>query len=183
MFYKLYDFTHKKDGKISNRVYIELKNFDKHNRASTFTEKQSFVKKMLSNIYRDGNNYSLDDILERKIYLETKLDNKDQMLSSLALTFFTWCFCEYAIELIKNLSTPLTELIRELSPILIVATALILISYWITKFLCRQDTLYRKYNLHELELQIINAIIQKEYNYKNFVDSIVALYFKSDLDK
>lgn len=183
MFYKLYNRIHKKDGKIANRVYAELKKFDKRNPASTFAEKQSFVKEMLLKIYGDRSNYSLDDILERKKYLETKLDNKDQMLSALALTFFTWCLCEYTIELIQNSSAFLTKLVRVLIPILFVAIALILASHWIAQFLCRQDTLYRKYNLQELELMIINKIIHEEYNYDNFKDSVVDLYFKSDSDK
>ena len=87
---------------------------------------------------------------------------------------FTWGICEYISGVLNYKCNNCINLFFQS---LIPAIILIFVSPMIASYLCRQDSLYRKFNLYELEIKIINRILNKEYMTDEIEDYIVGLYF------
>lgn len=82
--------------------------------------------------------------------------------------------CEYISGVLNDKYNNYITLFLE---VVIPAIILIFVSPMIASYLCRQDSLYRKFNLYELEIKIINRILNKEYITEKMEDYIVGLYF------
>lgn len=185
MRYKIYNLFHHEDGKISNNLYRKLREIDKS--CDTFSDRYCHMKDILLSFYGDSSKYSIDDIMQRKIYLETEMENKSTCFSSLAISFFVWGLCEYIADLPRISFTSLYDFWNQVWTILqqniVPAIFLIFLSIVVAKVLCRQDTLYRKYNLIDFELKIINRILEKEYNYDGVVEDILISRDRSSGDE
>lgn len=150
---------------ITKKVEEKLEEIEKLH--ITYEEKQGNLKELLKKTYGIAEEYSIQDIIERKLYLESMLEKE----SSILIGAF--------ISIMIGLVTKIVEIVWKPNQLLgiagfgLQAIVVILMMYIIAKLLGVIDTKYRKYNLIDFELKIINKILETEYNYDGIVEDIL----------
>lgn len=141
-------------------------------RANTYTEEQKQLQVCLKKIYGDMSNYSVEDIIKRKAYLESKLDSENSILENTGLAIFVWLALEGGKQCLLAALTKSFDWSQLVVTVLAPFLALIFCIPIVISF-GRVDTKYRKYNLIDFELKIINKILETEYNYDVIVEDIL----------
>ena len=166
--------------KITDDIHKKLKKIEKD--ANTYAERQEQLRVCLKKIYGDMSSYSVEDIIRRKAYLESKLDSENSILANEGMAIFTWLALEGGKQCLLAASTKSFDWSQFFFTMLTPFLALIPCKP-IAVYLGKVDTKYRKYNLIDFELKIINRILEKEYNYDGIVDDILISRCRSSRDE
>lgn len=172
----------KKD-KITKHINGELKKLNK--KKLEFNEKQDEIYNLLIKIYgKNGKNikrninYNCDDFVKRKSYIQTCLDTENSILGALGLGVISWFSTETIYEAITQIYNGEYKCFGIMKPF-VAAIICLIISQVASWYLGRWDRLYRKYNLIDFELNIIDSILEKESNYTVNVENIVESHFST----
>ncbi len=153
-------------------------------------EKLSSVKKLdfnsakskllveVKEIYKTAN---IKDIIDRKYYLENCIDSPYVIFTSLTFSIIVWFITDSLTQLFN--STDASEIVDKniaMIKITIFAILLVLLLVWL---LTKESRLYLQYNLKDVELQIIDKILEKEYNYNGIVEDILISRDRSSRDE
>lgn len=156
---------------ITNQIGKKLKEIDRSD--ATYTQKQESLKKLLSDIYSNAENVSLQDIIKRKAYLQSRLDSQNTILGTSGLAIIVWLVLEGGRALGLCFFEDYSNSFSQIIPILIAPFWALLVCWPISHWLGRVDTKYREYNLIDFELDIINAILEEHLHYKQAVNDII----------
>lgn len=159
---------------ITSEINRKLRNIDRSDK--TYKEKQKELLSFLKQIYGNSGEYSIQDIVHRKAYLQSKLDSQNSVFVAAGLAIITWLILEIFIQIFQYASSDIA------SPPNIAAhgsaAVIAVLLFWgFSRFLGRVDTKYRKYNLIDFELSIINDILDNEYPYENARKEIINTRF------
>lgn len=162
--------------KITTIVNKKLKKIQK--KRYSYTEKQEQLKICLTKIYSDSNAYSIQDIIQRKIYLQTKLDNQNSTKGNMGLAIIVWLALEGSKQLLLVYTTVNFDRNSFFITMMVPFFALGFCSCS-SYYLGRVDRNYRTYNLIDFELSIINSILEKHFHYLKTIDDITISYIST----
>lgn len=151
-------------------------------RANTYTEEQKQLQVCLKKIYGDMSNYSVEDIIKRKAYLESKLDSENSIFANAGMAIITWFLLESGKQFCFAATTD-DYRFANLFLVIIPPFLAVIPMKGIAIYMGKTDTKYRKYNLIDFELRIINEILEKEYNYNGIVEDILISRCRSSRDE
>lgn len=166
--------------KITDNIHKKLKKIEKD--ANTYAERQEQLRVCLKKIYGDMSNYSVEDIIERKAYLESKLDSENSIFANAGTAIFTWLALEGGKQFCFAATTG-DYRFANLFLVIIPPFLAVIPMKGIAIYMGKTDTKYRKYNLIDFELRIINEILEKEYNYNGIVEDILISRCRSSRDE
>lgn len=152
----------------------KIKELSKH--TTSYTKKQKELRDYLKEIYGTADEYSIQDILERKAVLQSKLDSENSILMTTGLAVIVWLALEafkLSILYYEDLATLQTFWATVIAAFLAVIACAV-----VSCFMGRVDTKYRKYNLTDFELRIIDAILEEKFHYQDTITDIVNTRFK-----
>lgn len=167
----------KKRKLITNKIYKKLKELDRS--TATDMKKQDDLKKFLQDIYGTPGELSVQDMIDRKVYLQSMLDSQNYILSTIGLAIIVWLALEGGKQL--GLSLVGNSSFHDFFAILIAPFWALLICWPASHWLARTDTKYRKYNLIDFELEIIDSILEKELHYEQIKDDIIKSRFQQTM--
>ncbi len=159
--------------KITLAINKKLKKI--HKKRCSYIEKQEEIKILLKNIYLDSNKYSIEDITQRKIYLQTKLDNQSATMSAMGLSIIVWFALELSRQALLAYASVDVDINSFVIPIFLPFFALGFCS-WSSYYLGRLDKMYRIHNLIDFELAIIDSILEQHFSYSKIVNDIISSY-------
>ena len=160
----------KKKDLITNQINRKLKEID--HSAETYIKKQEYLKNYLKDIYGTSENTSLQNIIERKAYLQSQSEGQSTILWTISLAIIAWL----ALEGGKILGSCFFEECSswpQIIPIIIAPFWALLICIPVSGWLGKIGTKYREYNLIDFELDIINVILEEHLHYKQTVNDII----------
>lgn len=151
---------------ITSEINRKLRNIDRSDK--TYKDKQKELLSFLKQIYGNSGEYSIQDIVHRKAYLQSKLDSQNSVFAAAGSAVVTWLI----LEVFTN-----TASIANVVVSFVAAVFAVIFYDPVSRFLGRVDTKYRKYNLIDFELSIINDILDNEYPYENARKEIINTRF------
>ena len=144
-----------------------------HDSDMSYKKKQYELKRFLKEIYKK---YDVEDVVERKLYLQSKLDSQNSIFGTIALAIIVWLALE-AVKLVVTYFLTDSGSVADLLPVVIAPFFAMLIGYAVSHWLGRHDTKYRKYNLIDFELDIINEVLEKNFHYRKTIQNIINTRF------
>lgn len=145
-----------------------------HDSDISYEKKQDELQGFLVEIYKK---YDIQAIIKRKLYLQSKLDTQNSIWVNTGLAIIVWL----ALELMKKVAvfflTDSSEM-TDFLPVVITSFSAMLFCDFISHKLGRHDTKYRKYDLIDFELKIINEIIENNFHYNRITQDIINDRFK-----
>ena len=141
----------------------------------SYTKKQEELRGCLKEIYGTADEYSIQDIVKRKAYLQSRLDSENSIMMTTGLAIIVWLALEafkLSVLYYEDLATSQTFWATLIAAFLAVISCAI-----VSCFMGRVDTTYLNYNLIDFELRIIDAILEEKFHYQDAITDIVNTRF------
>ena len=152
-----------KEDRITKRINKVLKNIKREKLG--FNRSYQKIYDEIEQIYNTAN---IEEMIERKNYLENCMDNPYQIFTTLGLAAISWYVIEIISEMfnsdvkIENIPQYIEYIVPKLGPILCTAILAILIYIFISIGLTRNIRLYMKFNLKDYEINLIQSTLRKK---------------------
>lgn len=164
-----------KEDRITKEINKLLQKVEKDSKNTEYKQKVIRIYNELNFIYEKA---KIDEIIERKHYIENCMDNAYSTFVTLALSTISWYFIEIISEMVN--SSIFSGFIISILKILITAILAISAYVYFSAKISKKSRLYLKFNLKNVELESIDLILKHEFEYQKYINDISENYIHNN---